>query len=193
MIKQLELFKDTKPALAEYFFIIPPDTPVIRNFNFLKKKVMDIVLLPDHIRYSKAHISLFACSMRSDLDSFIIYHAEKALAGINTFIVELGHLELWDHGNISQSLVLIVENAQPIKTINNLLIDEFKFKHNSIQPHLSIARSMPIRDSLKLTPILHELNYKGEFLCNRITILKKLIDNNMPQQFKILHEVLLKN
>lgn len=182
MYGQLNLFSD---EIHEYFFLIQPDQKTDKEVRLYKRIVNSSIHLSKENLFSVPHLSLFKWTTSSTVDDYIIEKTEKALKNKGGFNVKLDGLEVYAHGNIRRSMVLKVKNPLPIEQVNRSLTSEFRFKPHKIRPHISIVRSIPVNDFEKISP-LEQFDYKGEFACNKITVLKKVIGQD--QKYITLHE-----
>jgi len=186
MNAQLNLFNE---EMFEYFFLIQPDPKTEKEVKLYKRIVnSSIHLSPDNL-FSVPHLSLFKWRVNYSMDDFIIRKTSQALKNVAGFKVKLDGLDVYHHGHVKKSLVLKVKNPTPIKSVNKSLIDEFNCKVSKISPHIPIVRSIPSSDYNKLIYSLNQFNYKGEFDCNKITILKKMI--GIDNKYVVLHEASL--
>ena len=187
MKSQLSLFSE---ELYEYFFLIQPDSKTSKEVKLYKHIMNSSIPLSGENLRSVPHLSLFKWTARAGLDEYIINKTEKALKNKPGFKVKLDGLDIYHHGQIKKSLVLKVKNPLPIESVNKSLISEFKFHPYKIRPHITIARSVPVRDFDKLSnSLINQFDYKGEFLCNKITILKKML--GAGKNYVVLHETVL--
>ena len=185
MYGQLNLFSE---EIHEYFFLIQPDQKTEKEVKLYKRIVNSSIHLSPENLWSVPHLSLFKWTTSAGIDDYIIQKTEKALKDRKGFKVELDGLDVYAHGNIKRSLVLKVKNPQPIMSVNKSLTSEFKFRPHKIRPHISIVRSINVNDFDKLSS-LNQFDYKGEFTCNKITILKKVLGQD--QKYVTLHEAVL--
>lgn len=186
MTDQLSLF-ETK--LHEYFFLIPPDQRTKQEVTFLKGIANNLINLSEENLWSVPHLSLFKCMVGYSIDDLIIRKTAKALKNIHSFKIKLDGLEVFTHKSSKKTLVLKIKNPDPINTINKSLTDEFYFRPHTLLPHITIAKSINQSDFGKLSYSLNKFDYKGEFLCNKIIILKKVIGEN--KRYSVLHEAAL--
>jgi 2'-5' RNA ligase len=182
MYGQLNLFSN---EVHEYFFLIQPDQKTEKEVKLYKRIVNSSIHLSNENLLSVPHLSLFKWATSSSLDDYIIQKTEKALKNKGEFKIKLDGLDVYSHGSIRKSLVLKVKDPQPIESVNRSLTNEFRFKPHKIRPHISIVRSIPVNDFEKISP-LEQFDYKGEFTCNKITVLKKA--GGQDQKYVVLHE-----
>lgn len=186
MKDQLNLFDEER---FEYFFLIQPDMKTDREVRSYKMIVNNTISLSNENIWSVPHLSLFKWQVNGGIDNYVIQKASNALKNLHAFKVKLDGVDIFTHGSTKRSLVLKVANPDPIRGINRSLINEFNFKEQSLLPHITIARSIPVNDFNKLNYNFNQFNYKGEFLCNKISILKKKMGVN--EKYILLHEAKL--
>jgi 2'-5' RNA ligase len=186
MIGQLNLFNE---EMHEYFFLIQPDPKTEKEVKLYKRIVNSSIHLSKENLWSAPHLSLFKWTVNCSMDDFIICKTDKALKDIAGFKVQLDGVGVYSHGNIKKSLVLKIKNPEPIRSVNKSLVHAFNFRSRKISPHITIVSSIPVTDFNKLAYSLNQFNYKGEFLCNKITILKKIHGEN--KNYIVLHEAAL--
>lgn len=183
MYGQLSLFSE---ELNEYFFLIQPDQKTEKEVKHYKHIMNSSIHLSNENLWSVPHMSLFKWTTGAGMDDYIIQKSERALKNKGSFQVKLDGLDIYHHG-IKKSLVLKVKNPQPIEVVNRSLTSEFKFRPHKIRPHITIARSIPVNDFNKLShSLINQFDYKGEFTCSKITILKKVVGQD--QRYITLHE-----
>jgi 2'-5' RNA ligase len=180
---QLNLFEE---ETHEYFFLIQPDLKTEREVKFYKRIVNGSIPLSKENLWSIPHLSLFKRTVNYSMDDHIIRQTTKALEGKRRFMIRLDGLDVYNHGNIKRSLVLKVKNPTPIRSINRSLREVFKFRVPEISPHITIVRSIPLNEFNKIVRSLDQFNYRGEFFCNKITILKKVA--GLDKNYKVLYE-----
>lgn len=183
---QLDLFSVES---YEYFFLIQPDKITDREVRLYKRIVNSSIYLSYENLWSVAHLSLFKWRVNYSVDAFIIEKLTKALEGIGGFMIKLDGLEIFHHRSEKRSLVLKVKNPESIQIVSKILEKEFKFRERSSSPHITIVRSIPVKEFDKLGNSLNQFDYKGEFLCNKITILKKQVGQD--KHYVVLHEAML--
>lgn len=183
MKDQLSLFEEER---FEYFFLIQPDGKTAKEVRSYKMILNEAIPLSHENTLSTPHLSLFKWQVNGGIDNYIIQKTSKALKNVSSFKVKLGGMDIYTHGSSSRSLVLKVDNPDPIRAVNRSLVNEFQFKEQKLQPHITIARSIPAQDFNKLGYRFRQFDYKGEFYCNKISILKKRIGDD--KNYILLHE-----
>ncbi|PBQ32986.1 hypothetical protein CNR22_14780 [Sphingobacteriaceae bacterium] len=185
MTGQLNLFSD---ELYEYFFLIQPDQKTEKEVKLYKRIVNSSIHLSAENLWSVPYLSLFKWTVNYSMDEFIIRKTTEALKNTEGFKIKLDGVDVYHHGQVKKSLVLKIKNPAPIKSVNRSLLEEFKCNAHKISPHITIVKSIPNIDFKKLNS-LDQFDYKGEFDCNKITILKKMIGSD--QKYVVLHEAAL--
>lgn len=175
MSNQLSLFQG---KLHHYFFLISPDQQTKEQVKFLKGLANNLINLSEENLWSVPHLSLFKCTVRYSIDDLVIQKTRMALKNIRSFNVKLDGLDVVSQGKSKKNLHLKIKNPDPIKDINRSLTSEFHYRQHDLVPHISIAKSINLSDYGKLSYSLNKFDYKGEFLCNKIVILKKVFGEN---------------
>jgi len=183
---QLNLFGE---EAYEYFFLIRPDQKTDKEVKLYKRIVNSSIHLSYENLWSVPHLSLFKWKANGSMDDFIIEKTTKALKDTTGFTVKLDGIDIYHHGSVKKSLVLKVKNPEPIRIVSKSLVNAFKFQSRKISTHITIVRSIPVEEFDKLSYSLIQFDYKGEFWCNKITILKKMAGRD--KNYVVLREVVL--
>lgn len=181
--KQPTLFPLTE--LQDYFVLISPTDEVKKETKKLKNKLYKIIGRTTENEYSVAHISLFKAKF--ERDNHLLEKLKKALADLKPFAVSTNEAEVFSHGATKKTVYLKIENPKPIQALFESIGEEFKFK-KEIVPHLTIEQNLPIADFEKIENDLNAFNYKSEWICDRITVLKR---NPIKGTYKLMEEILL--
>lgn len=183
---QLSLFgADAIPAArsrCDYFILISPPQKIIAKVDAKKRSLNKTVPAGDKNLHSVAHISLYRMLVPEN-DDLILQKLRRALAHLYRFTVRLNGAELFKHGRSKISLVLTIENPEPVRMIHAFIAREFRTSR-SITPHLTIARDIPSRYAEKIR--LQDFQLYDEFLCEKITVLKK---TDGQEHFSVLFEI----
>ena len=184
---QISLFGSTSASKLdnEYFFIISPNDKIKEDVKFLKHKIGQKIPKNESL-HSIAHISL--ASIFGNNDAFIINKINSALLNQKSFLVSIKGCEIFQHGKVSKSLVLKVENSEILKSLYTLLYLAFNLKDKRITPHITIAKSILLDDFDKIKSNLEEYDYQGDFFCDRVTLLRRHLNGS----FTLIHETILK-
>lgn len=181
--KQPTLFK--LPELQEYFVLISPTEEVKSETKKLKNKLYKIIGRKTENEYSVAHISLF--KTKYEMDNHLLEKLKKSLADIKPFPISFSEADAFSHGTTKKTLYLKIDNPKPIQAMFEIIGEEFKFK-KEILPHLTIEQNLPVADFDKIGTDLSTFNYKNEWICDRITVLKM---NPKKGSYKVIEEILL--
>lgn len=185
MTGQLNLFSE---ELYEYFFLIQPDQKTEKEVKLYKRIVNSSIHLSAENLRSVPYLSLFKWTVNASMDDYIIRKTTEALKNTEGFKIKLGGLDVFHHGQVKKSLVLKIKNPAPIKSVNKSLLEEFKCNEHKLSPHIPIVKAISNYDFKKINS-LEQFDYKGEFECNKITILKKMV--GVDQKYVVLHEAAL--
>jgi 2'-5' RNA ligase len=196
MQAQMNLFDEAAPQekrdrMADYFFLISPDQATSKGVRALKEKMYSRIQVSQASLRSLSHISVFKCRYPDNCEALLIGMAEGALKEINGFKVRLDGWDIYKHGQASRSLVLRIGDPGPIETLRRSLLKKFRFHDRRTVPHLTIARAVPTRNFNKVFSFLPEFDYRSEFFCDKVTILKKMVDGDKDQPYRVVHQALL--
>lgn len=180
---QLTLFNEN---VYEYFVLLSPSDAVKEAVDGLKEQLHALIGLEDYNRKSVAHVSLF--KMRATADNQVLKLVKKVAASQEPFTIKLDGHEVLKHGGVSRTLCLKIENPDPVNNLIKLLdpkpIAKKSYRQTSIldkeprakkviHPHVTIARNIATADFDRIEDFT-AFDYHDEWLCDRITILKRL-------------------
>ena len=170
---------------CEYFVVISPPLVTQKKIGTMKRLLNKAVPIGLENLLSIPHISLFK-KILPENDELVLARLRRAIEHLNVFTVRLNGADFFVHGARSKSLVLTIENPEPIRMIHALILREFRAP-KGMTPHLTIARNIPAKYAPKINPVDYHLH--DEFLCDRITVLKKAQGEN---NFSVLREITLR-
>lgn len=180
---QLTLFNEN---VYEYFVLLSPSDAVKEAVDGLKEQLHALIELEDYNRKSVAHVSLF--KMRATADNQVLKLVKKVAASQEPFTIKLDGHEVLKHGGVSRTLCLKIENPDPVNNLVELLdpkpiakksyrqtsiLDKAPRAKKVIHPHVTIARNIATADFDRIEDFT-AFDYHDEWLCDRITILKRL-------------------
>ena len=180
---QLTLFNEN---VYEYFVLLSPSDAVKEAVDGLKEQLHALIGLEDYNRKSVAHVSLF--KMRATADNQVLKLVKKVAASQEPFTIKLDGHEVLKHGGASRTLCLKIENPDPVNNLVELLdpkpiakksyrqtsiLDKAPRTKKVIHPHVTIARTIATADFDRIEDFT-AFDYHDEWLCDRITILKRL-------------------
>lgn len=166
---QQDLFNE---PLYDYFFMIGPDLPTTKAVKELKQLMHDRIVLSWENLNSKPHLTLAEFRTTESAEEQIVRKAIATLEEYPAFPVTLDGVTVFEHGRASRSVVLKVADPKPIREAQSLLKKALRLKGRGITPHVTIARNIPIGNFDRLGS-LEDFDYRGEFRCDRILLLKK--------------------
>ena len=158
------------PQLTEYFVLLSPSEEIKKETTKLKKKLYKMIGRETENSKSVAHISLF--KTKWEHDKHVLERVRKSMADQKEFAVSINGTNSYNHGTKAKTLYLKVENPKPIQSLYEAFKEEFKIK-NGFNPHLTIEQNIPLADFEKIQDNLDVFNYKNEWICDNVTILKK--------------------
>ncbi|ALM49456.1 hypothetical protein AMR72_11430 [Flavobacterium psychrophilum] len=180
---QLTLFNEN---VYEYFVLLSPSDAIKEAVDGLKEQLHTLIGLEDYNRKSVAHVSLF--KMRATADNQVLKLVKKVASSQEPFTIKLDGHEVLKHGGVSRTLCLKIENPDPVNNLVELLdpkpiakksyrqtsiLDKAPRAKKVIHPHVTIARTIATADFERIED-LTAFDYHDEWLCDRITILKRL-------------------
>lgn len=180
---QLTLFNEN---VYEYFVLLSPSDAIKEAVDGLKEQLHALIGLEDYNRKSVAHVSLF--KMRATADNQVLKLVKKVASSQEPFTIKLDGHEVLKHGGVSRTLCLKIENPDPVNNLVELLdpkpiakksyrqtsiLDKAPRAKKVIYPHITIARTIPTADFDRIEDFT-AFDYHDEWLCDRITILKRL-------------------
>jgi len=181
--KQPTLFK--LPELQDYFVIISPSEEVKGETKKLKNKLYKLIGRKIENEYATAHISLF--KTKYEIDNHLLDKLKKSLADVKPFTIAVDQADTLLNGTTRKTLCLKIDDPKPIQAMFENISEEFKFK-KEIAPFLTVEQNLPVADFEKLGADLTAFNFKGEWICDRITVLKM---NQKKNTYKVVEEIIL--
>lgn len=152
--------------VQELFFIIAPPPHIISDVFVLKDDVQYLIGKSFEGRFSKAHISLFKYADQHIDD--MIDHVEQKAASFKPFNIFVKDFCVFYNGS-ARTICMDIINKYPIRDIFEKIVKE----DASFTPHITIAKSIPAEDFIKVWPYLNNLPYSQHFTCDRITVLAR--------------------
>lgn len=179
--KQPTLFQ--LPELQEYLILIVPNDEVKSETKKLQNKLYKIIGRKTENEYAIAHIPLF--KTKYEKDSHVSEKLKKAMAELKPFLIATSEVDVFSHGAAKKTLYIKIDNPKPIQALFETLGEEFKFK-KEILPHLTLEKNLPVADFEKIGTDLSAFHYESEWLCDRITLLKR---NPKKGTYKLVEEI----
>ena len=184
---QYTLFQET---VYEYFILLSPNDTIKEAVDGLKEQLHSLIGLEDYNRRSLAHVSLL--KQRATADNQVLKLVKKVAASLEPFTIKLAGHEVLKHGGVSRTLCLKIEDPTPINNLMELLdpkpvakrsyrqtsiLDKPQRAKKVIHPHVTIARNIATADFERIEDFT-PFDYQDEWLCDRITILRRLEGTN---------------
>lgn len=166
----------------EYFFLIRPDEWTIRQVKLYREKLNAIIVLSDENLYSAPYLSLFKHHFHQPVDRIITTRSRAGISDITPIKIVIEGCEVFAHGNISRSVVLKIKHPEPLVQLRRSLMSQFSLPPAKVTPHITIAKSIRLDDFNKISDVLPEFNFQNEFVCDKITILKKIVGETKNYQ-----------
>ena len=151
----------TPPNL--FFLLISPTDSVVEYVSSLKKFVRATIGHEFDSFNSKAHLTLF---------QYFDFHNESKLYSFQERISDFKpfqiHIEGFKTFNNSRTIFL------DIKFICEICALAERLGHSVRYPHITIAKNLPPKDFNLVWSELQKFWYKNEFLCDHVTVLKRI-------------------
>jgi 2'-5' RNA ligase len=151
--------------LYAYLVVLSPPQTVKDSIAGIKKELNAITGITDRNLHSIAHITL---TDKLTDDTGFADTIKTLAADARPFPVTVEGWGYFDHGQ-SVTIYLTIKDAQPIINLMSAL------KSPSKSPHVSLAKKIPHNDFKKLTPYLEKMDFKAEWVCSEINVLRKLM------------------
>lgn len=169
---QLDLFGPQ--VWYEYLLIISPDKEVTDAIALRKQKVSSLVGSDVAYLNSIAHISML--EFLHTEHEMIIKRLKEILAKQSGFIVRLKGTDYLGPSPDSKTLVIKVSEKSLILTLTDKLKDIIGRGKKST-PHLTVVGNISSKNHQILNAQLDQIDFEGEFLCNGVTVLRRLKDS----------------
>ncbi|MGV3631564.1 MAG: 2'-5' RNA ligase family protein [Bacteroidota bacterium] len=186
MGQQLSLFE--KPNLVEYLFLVSPPDQIQQDILQIKGKIHSrIPLSPKNLK-SKAHISLVEFPQMNRTEMQIVEKSGKLFKNMQPFELRLEGFGFFHHGRDKRTVYLQVKDSGPIRHVYTSLVEELKLKNEKFTPHLTVAKSIRTTDLEKIEDDLLNYDYSAEFICGKITLLKKESNDDFESDYQLVAE-----
>ena len=158
-----------KPSFkkSELSFLISPSHTISSFVKYLKATIENILGHSFEDRFFKAHISLMKDNEHTE---DYLYDIDSKMRAFRPFTVSVKNFNVFRHGSHKRTIYLEIVNKTSICEI----FETLKGKNISFTPHITIAKNLYITDFTKVWNYLKDLSYSNDFLCDRITVLKRL-------------------
>lgn len=122
----------------------------------------------------------------------IIKKAGNALEKVPAFKVEMGNFEFFYHGREKRTVYIKVSDSGTTQHIYTLLADELKVRTEKFTPHLTVIKSILTRELEGIEDDLMNYEYSNEFHCEKVTFLKREINDGFKTSYQPVSEFRLK-
>jgi 2'-5' RNA ligase len=177
---------------VEYFILLSPDTKVkaeIMKFRQMMHTEFDIT---DVNLHSVPHISFIAVCFNHAIDDIIRYKLNTLFRTENAFTVFLRGFDVFPGKGRTETFYAVIHNEAEVARLQEKTLRAFNKKGTGLKPHLTVARNIPKGKYEKTFALLRSAGYESSFYCNKITVLKRKIENNKAGNYEMLFEVPLK-
>lgn len=168
---QLDLFG---PQIwYEYLLVISPDKPVSEAMALRKQKVRSLVGDDASYLNSRAHISLL--TFLHTEHEMIMKRVKDVVSRQNSFTVKLNGAAFFEPTPEAKTLYVRVTEKLVIQSLTEKL-REIIGRGKKSNPHLTIAGGISSKNHQVINGAIAEFKFDGEFLCEGITVLRRLKD-----------------
>jgi 2'-5' RNA ligase len=186
---QLNLFRERTRQLEqmkyEFFLLISPSYAIKEKVAQKKHQLHEEIGLSNENLRSIGHISLFKF-LNPYPEDFLKDTIKRSVQFLKPFTLEIDELQVYDH-NYTKSIVLKFKNDLALKKMRQNLFRALSFHPASFDPHLTIARSIPLEDFNRIGNI-NDYFVEGKFECDKITVLRKPLGSK--QKYEIFSEIM---
>jgi len=161
-----------------YLIVLSPTAQVKSDIAHLKKEIDKITSIGEKNLHSIAHITL-TDRLSDDID--LPETISNLINPRESFSIKVNGWNYFDHGH-SVTIYLSIENPEPIINLMRSLNASSKI------PHLSLAKRISHEDFQKILPYLQNFDHTFEWICEDITVLRKLMSEKQlgfKESFKI--------
>lgn len=188
-VMQLNIFRERTRQLEqgqyEFFLLISPSYAIKEKVAEKKHQLHREIGISNENLRSTAHISLFKF-LNPYPEDFLRDTIKRSVQFLRPFTLEIDKLQVYDH-NYTKSMVLKFKNDLELKKMRQNLFRALSFHPAEFDPHLDIARSIPVDDFNKIND-LGDYLIEGKFECNKITVLKKPL--NSKQKYEVFGDIM---
>lgn len=149
---------------TETFVIISPPESILKDVFYLKRSIGEVLGYPFEGEFSKAHISLL--KYRDPHIDNELYHINDRLTAFKPFTLYIKDFDILHHGD-NRTICLNVINKNPIRELAETITGR------EIQPHITIARNLPLHSFNKVWSAIKRVTYSTHFWCDHLTVLKR--------------------
>jgi 2'-5' RNA ligase len=146
-----------------FFLLISPPDEVIEYVSFLKKLVRKSLGHAYDGFYSTAHLTLF--QYHDFHNESKLYTFQERISSIEPFYIHIDGVRAF---NNNRTIFL------DIKFFHHVCGLVKRLDHSINYPHITIAKNLPPGDFNLVWPELQKFSYRNHFICDRVTVLKKI-------------------
>jgi|GEM_PF-5939128 len=188
---QLELFdipKVVTTTLYEYLIIITPSDEITRYVKKMNAEVNKV--LGNEIKDPpfKAHITLVYYKGPLNMDELFMTAVNELAAQTKCFTVKINGFDYFEDNPDSNTVFLSIENKKDVAQIHEFLISRTQLPIHDFTPHISIKRHVKSGRTPIVKEFLGKIDYHTEFLCDRVSILKREIVGKKKISYVTIYE-----
>lgn len=173
---QLDIFPELKVQKLDLLLLINiPDNPDSDIIGFKQLTYNEIGYFNAY--HSKPHISLGKFNSSKTLLQREIESFRCLLADSKKFPVSMKGFAFFDHGK-TKTIYVSIENPEPSRNIFHSLF----VKNPQIEPHITIAKSIPNHQFDKAWALFENRAYEKSFICDKVTVLKRSLESDEKWQ-----------
>lgn len=174
---QMSLFA----AITYEYLLVISSKEVERDIRQVRAKLHQLVGLSKNVLNSVPHISLHYFLHAGDND-VVIKKMLRELSGIQAFRVKLEGVAFFGRENYDRTMYIKVENSEYIQELHLAMQKTFPYKKEKLNPHLTVARGIPVGKMELIEPSLSDFEYYGEFDCEQVTVLRRMLGDEGPYE-----------
>jgi len=191
---QLALFNESAPpvrnARYEYLIIISPDNAVKKYAWECNRKVKEILENEGRQEPMVAHITLVHNISSIEIDELFITAVNNVAAELHSFPVYIKGFDFFERPNHNVLFISITNEAE-VKAVHDKLYAQLEYESLGFKPHITVKRHIQREKFPLVWNYFEQLEYESQFVCDRILILKRMVQPHKKENYKPLHEALL--
>ena len=176
----------------QYLLLISPPSTIKQKVKGMKITLNRTIGLSNENLHSIAHISLVSFHSSVPMSEHTLIAMQQVFSQSASFNIRINDFDSFEHANSSKTIYAKVEGEEPIRKIQGQLCELFNLPLRSFVPHVSVARSIDPASADKGLRIVKNVGLKDQFLCNKITVLERKLQNGTFSNYKVYHEIKLR-
>lgn len=188
---QLSLFdltEEVSPQLKEkfhYLFVVSPSNEIKEKIKQLKDRLKEIVPLASLAIRSTPHISVSGFQTSKRLDAPDFDKLNTVFQEIPRFAISFNGFDNFLHGQVSNTLYIVIEDEQPLMHLNKVVAKFFGLNDRTYKPHMTIAKALPRETLENVNAFIQNEQFKMKFMCTGITVLESIVEGNRMGAYSV--------